>query len=475
MFVPGRSKRRGWRWWGVAVILCATGCGTRNTYSVELRLTDEGFMRTVDVASHPRPEPEANAPASPFISDDERKLFSAIYGPGQIGSESERFEGTFSAATPDDVGGSGSLIRWRSELGDTFVYHERFRGKLPTLHDRKLRAATIDQLIRWTSDWLDEELRDVAGAEELKRFVGGELRTDLQDLVCLLEVTAANSPESGSKDEYRSLLLIGHLLAERGYLSFADLAGLPLNDLSETEQQNWVLERFRRKLVKGTGLTTDSAAIQWLNEPEALGRRFLKFLESTPEYRLWRETQLAASAAAPVEPPAFLGHSLEPVTGPLFVGLLTWGGVDELTLVLHTVAEPLETNGQWDAESGSVRWQTPLPHRSVLPQEASWIYSGLPRVVFAQWVQADRSRQMTLFGQVLVRDAMLRDYCLWRQRLGEPQAARWQTLLEQLPDVAAEQRVAKLTEFKQQWSDEFDATPSFLDTLIKGLAAPSEN
>src|SRR5690606_4637297 len=109
----------------------------------------------------------------------------------------------FSADTPNDVGGSGALIRWRSELGDTFVYHERFRGELPTLHDRLQRQAAIDRVIGWTSNWLDEELTDVAGAEQIKRFVATELRTDLQDLVCLLEVTAASEPEPGSKDEYR--------------------------------------------------------------------------------------------------------------------------------------------------------------------------------------------------------------------------------------------------------------------------------
>src|SRR5690606_32965361 len=105
-----------------------------------------------------------------------------------------------------------------------------------------------------------------------------------------------------------------------------------------------------------------------------------------------------------------------------------------------------------DAESGSVRWQWRLPQRSTLPNEADWIYSGLPQAAFAQWVQVDQPRQEALFGQVLVRGAMLRDYCLWRQRLSEPQAVRWQTLLERLPGMSAGERIAALTELKQQWS-----------------------
>lgn len=469
------SKGGGWRWCSIAALICATGCGTRNIYQVEMRVTDAGFVRTVEVATHPRPEVEADAEAAPLVSEAERKVFSAIYGPGQIGPERERFEGTFVADTPADVGGSGALTRWTSELGDTLVYHERFRGRLPSLRDRKLREAAIDQLVSWTADWLDEELAGVAGAEEINRFVTNDWRTDLQDLACLLEVTAGTVPNQAAADPGRPLLLVAHFLIERGYLTFTDLAELPFNDLSETEQQRWVLERLRRKLVSSTGLSADAEPLQRLGDHEALSRRFLEFLGRTPEYRSWREEQLAAEVGAAVEPAVFLGHSLEAVSGPLLISLHLWGGVDELTLVLQTDAEPLETNGQWDAESGSVRWQWRLPQRSTLPNEADWIYSGLPQAAFAQWVQVDQPRQEALFGQVLVRGATLRDYCLWRQRLSEPQAVRWQTLLERLPGMSAGERIAALTELKQQWSEEFDVTPSVLDTLLTGLASPSEN
>ncbi len=474
MVVPGRLSRCcEWRWWSIAAILWATtGCGSRNIYQIEMRLTDEGFVRTVDVASHPRPAPEADAQAAPLVSEEERKVFSEIYGPGQLNSESERFEGTFVTSTPDDVGGSGSLTRWTSELGDTFVYHERFRGRLPSLHDRKLREAAIDQVVSWTSDWLDEELAGVAGAGEIKQFVTNDWRTDLQDLACLLEVTAGNVSEHSSADQGRPLLLVAHFLIERGYLTFTDLAELPLNDLSETEQQRWGLERLRRKLISSTGLSADAEPLQRLEDHEALGRRFLDFLGRTPEYQLWREEQLAANAVASTEPAAFLGHSLEAVSGPLFASLLNWGGIDELTLVLHTAVKPLETNGQWQAESGSVRWQWRLARRSLPPQEADWIYSTLPQVAFAQWVQVNQARQEALFGQVLIRETVLRDYCLWRQRLSEPQAARWQTLLDKLPALGTEERIAALTELKQQWSEEFAVTPSIIDILLNRLASP---
>lgn len=476
MFVPSRFRTRlRWRWWSVIALLCVAGCGSRNTYQVELRLTDGGFVRTVEVSTHPHPSPTTEGGTALPISEEERKVFTAIYGQGKLGSESERFERSFSSETPDDIGGNGSLIRLTSELGDTFVYHERFRGKLPSLQDRKLREAAVNRVVGWTNDWLDEELAGALGAEEIKHFVANEWRNDLQDLVCLLEIAAGMSSEQTSADQERPLLLVAHFLVERGYLTFTDLAALPLNELSESEQQNWILERLRRKLTSSTGLSADAEALQRLREPEEIGRRFLEFLGRTPEYRLWRDSQLAANAAATVEPSAFLGHALEPVTGPLFFSLLTWGGFDELKLVLHTAAEPLETNGQWDATSGSVRWHWKLPRRSAQSGEAGWIERGLPQVALARWVQVDQPRQLALFGRVLVGDATLRDYCLWRQRLSESQADRWQTLLGRLPELAAAERIAVLIEFKQQWADEFDTSPSILDTLINGLAGSNEN
>lgn len=460
----------------VAVVICIAGCGGISTsYQVEIRPTDDGYLRTVEVTSSGLPPAEQGQPEPPATSAQEQAIFAAIYGEGMRVADAQHFERGFASETPDDVGGRGALVRWTSELGDVLVYHERFRGELPKLQDRLVRQAAIDQLVQWLLGWLDEELAGIEGAGEMQRFVDRELRRDFQDLNILLEVIGSQAVDTGAKDQTDDLqpaMLLSHFLIERDYLSVSDVAGFPLLTLSEDAIAGWLSARLRGRIVRATGLAVDAPALAMLDDPAAMLDRLGSYLRRTPEYQaLQQQREAAADGAAATGD--LMEQLLGPAINPLLACLFFQRDPDHLVLTLHSTVEPIETNGTWNPQTRSVHWEWRLASRPGDPQDARAMITRLPKIAIAVWAIPDQGMQNALFGEVLIEGEELQEYGRWQKTLTPEQAAAWGELLRGMPAVPVAQRAAALQELGDAWAAQAEPPP-VLKRITAALLEPKE-
>ncbi|MCO6459634.1 MAG: hypothetical protein J5I93_30330 [Pirellulaceae bacterium] len=401
-----------------AMLLLVAGC-TRARYVVEITPDGAGFQRRLTAWK----ESAGNPPKIEELPPQEVQRISEQYaGQSSFILDGKRtFAGPFQGATPQDVGGAGQLRQFESPLGSSWIYLERFRGSDDVETQLSRRREAADRLADLLSGWLVSELREQPEAEAVRRFVEGDLRRDLRNLGVYAWTHRAVTARDGAF-ELEFAWRAGQYLAERDYLSAADLPGLH-RAMSQNDPRR-AAELLQRIVVRKIGIPADQPvprSLEFLRDPERVGESISKYLRATEEFQqrqaAWQRKQAEdpESAGNAPDPMELVGEPL----GSLFFNLSL--GSDQLDVRLKLPAEPFDTNGQWQGETGTVNWS-----RSLVDQDT------LPVLVYAAWSVPDQDVQMGHFGRVVLRDQALAEYALWHGGLSEQEAGEWGKLLASL-------------------------------------------
>ena len=92
---------------------------------------------------------------------------------------------------------------------------------------------------------------------------------------------------------------------------------------------------------------------------------------------------------------------------------------------LKTGARPWLTNGEWDEKTGEVVFKTRLFDAN----NRTIIHSP---VFFANWSEPDAGEQERLFGEVILSESDLADYCLLLAAMPEEARKEWDAALSAL-------------------------------------------
>jgi hypothetical protein len=137
----------------------------------------------------------------------------------------------------------------------------------------------------------------------------------------------------------------------------------------------------------------------------------------------------------------------------LEINMFSAGSSSPLQVALHLPREPLETNGDWDEETGVVTWSNRID-LAESPIE-------LPASFFAFWVKPAAEFQEQRFGTVVIDGDELVEYALWSNGLTSKQRTEWEALLE---DLDAESDAGnKLEDFR------FSDSPEVQDAIYTGI------
>ncbi len=337
--------------------------------------------------------------------------------------------GAFGPDMPADLG-AGQYVRYESPLGSGAVYLERLGGQLAQAQRVEAVLARADASMDLWVAWLGWELADEPGWRPLRAWLDTDVRRDLKDLALRSYVGADLWVSLGHPPAEHTLLAHAVQLAiERGYVRLPDAPALA----RAVGQQGLagLLPYLQRLLAGRMGVEQGiPESLGFLASAERARQSWQGFLQAHPH--AWRRVQAtlwpagaqirdAEPAAAP-QPPDELADML--------AGLLTPGGdlagfIDGLRVRLALPGEPIETNGQWDAQAGAVVWE------SSAPSEQAW-----PRVLYAVWAEPDDQAQRRLLGEVRLTGGQLLAYSVWYSSLTADEARRWDSELAALAGPA---------------------------------------
>jgi hypothetical protein len=439
-------------------------------YEISLRPVPEGLERTFsgwedfDQVSLSQPAGGKTTPNG-RLPDEELADLAKLYRecltePHEL---RQKFRGVFAGRMPDDIGGRGDYLVYRTPLGDAYVYLERFRG----VDDIDLaladRRAAVDTMVDVLRDVVDSQLTDHARRAEVRRFFHQELRQDLRklSLVPLNESQAAarngQSLNNRFDDEQVTEDFINRFLQyglERDYFDASALSEIRLVMSGDTDDG---LRFLRRIVARKTGL--DEASIvglfDLLEDESRLLPLVTEHVEKHPEYKLYAQRVSRESGGEEkADPSEYLEYLIQ--KGFLFD---TDRQDVRLELSLDTPVEPYSTNGEPDpSRLTTTRWT-----RYVDDQ-------GMPTLCYAYWAIPAESFQKKHFGKVAISGSTLSLAAGLFTRLSAAQQAELKKHLESIePGDALRGRVTEFA-FVGPADDAAKSTAKqFLDSLSEEL------
>jgi hypothetical protein len=343
------------------------------------------------------------------------------------------FIGRFTDSLPADVGGSGAVVSIESDMGTAGMYVERFRGRDDLWGTLDARRQAADELGDAVAYWVQGEVGDDPEFARVRGFLSGALRQDLRTASAYanLAVTLEGVTRDPSGN-IEFLVRFGHYLAERGYLTPADLP--ELMDLAEGSDNARLLAFVRRGLATRLGLEELSAKWDFLKDASRLEASLDRQLADYPPFREfladWQQAHPNEEAAEPPRPSGYVTEVLLRMLG------LRLGARDTLIVRLRCPTRPYRTNGAWLDASGQVVWEHALDPRNEPP------LALLPTLLFANWSVPSETYQMSRFGRVILDGELLAAYCGWYRSLTAAEAVEWRAALEQVAaDASAEARL----------------------------------
>ena len=430
-------------------------CSPAARYSIEMRAGNDGLTRAVR-----RLDGTPRGTFDPARS----QLLREIYGSA---SRDGVFKGSFSGALPADLGGSGAVLVTESPLGRTVQYRERFRGEdAPSKVARRFERGA-EQLAEITRGWIPEMLGEGETATRVEQIVQEELIPDLRELAFYRWLRSSGFIGQGEQD-----VRAAQFVVERGYATLE----------SEIAQGRGALSwrPFAQSLLAERGIEVtlaNSKELGILLDLGRLSRSAQTFVARSEGFARWADTRqganetlekgLPALAAGDVTEQssllvALVGEYLVEVF-PETVDLLPIDGLDleaRADLALRVPSEPLRTNGAWDPESRTLRWNVPI-HRG----------SGLSAFAYAEWSEADFVFQVTHFGRVFLEGADLAEHNAWYARLPEARKVAWSEFLTGLtPDLPVADRIRSFRFPGETFERRSSAGPA-LDILLERLGA----
>ncbi len=418
---------------GAIIVLAAplSGC-PRERYTLRLEVDEHELKRELTVEGlEEKKIPKADLRAL-------KKIYRAK--PRKLDKQKYRFVGTFRGSTPDDIGGgNGSLHVVSSSLGEAFSYIETFRGDDDPAAQLEARLAAVDQLIKIGRGWLKYELGSKAGFERLDKFIATTGRNDLRALMIYswLEANAAaesgdlfppelpgsgsaGSEEAGLADGIRAYRELRSDGMDVRMLQFAIARGYgtstSLHKLDEAAL-------FHRVLVDKAGIKNPKELVAWARElfdgdKKPFEVSFENYIRTTHEFRGFAKGRKKGANNNEV-----VGDYL--VTLEIFDFLTFSPSQDELAVGLVTDVEPAETNGRWDAASGTVRWEGWIAGRN----DKGEPYLHLPDLCHASWALPNTAAQRKQFGKVVLERAELFDYTNFYNVLSDVHREQWDRFL----------------------------------------------
>ncbi len=416
-----------------AAVLILAGC-EYDRWTIRMTPAGDTIRReaVVERMGGGRVEAPASQAATQPVESDARKpvpperiaALEKLY-PQRVETDSGAgFAGTFGPTLPDDLG-PGRYVRYASELGDAYLYMERFGGDPDQAARIEQAFADVDTLTDRVIAWLGSELGEERNWPEFQKKLDGPLRRTLKNGLLLAwdgQTGLAGEEEDDAPVDILSRIFLQ--LAEAGLLKTQDIPTLRrMTDDGVSSDAG--LAFLRAKIADLLGYESEKEAgdvLAFLADSEAAQESFHRYLRSTPEYRRmleeWRRGERDEDDEPP-EPTDVLSTPAERI----FAMFFRLGSADMLALSLKTEVEPFATNGEWSAEDGEVRWERNLPYDE-----------QTPAICFAAWARPDPAAQERYLGSGTLDGAELLNFCTWRSTLS---AGRERVYLAALDGLAA--------------------------------------
>lgn len=410
---------------GVAAVLALTGGCERGHYDVVMSVEGDNLHRELRyTTSHGENEPP------PPVEIQEARHLSDVYGVASPNAPPSEIalSGTFTGATPGDVGGTGALQHLQSPLGSAWVYVERFRGSDQPASSLAERQAAADELADIVRDWFRVELRGSADGERVIAFLETDFRTDLRELATYAWLAGAMDDVSGSDSarEHEMLMRIGMYFVERGYFEIQDLPELVQLTWNDTEED--YRATLNRALARRLKVDLSRDEWQFLRSRGAVEQSLNAALRDHAGLREYVRRESPAGAPVMVPASTWVADVSMRAMG------LSLGQFDGLSVRWNLEQAPFRTNGEWKPDEQCVAWNRRLPLRDGKSSPP------LPAFLYAEWSAPDAEFQQAHFGKTVLEGQALFEYCAWHAALADDQRQAWDAFVAtltpgpQLPD-----------------------------------------
>lgn len=417
--------RRGWIK-GVAISLAlAAGC-EYDRYAVEVTPDGDSCRRVLTCWREDAAGGKDKVPALKPLPQEELDRIAALYAnkPQESGPAKRIFAGRFKGALPSNVGGAGTYTRLATEMGDLFIYSERFGGcddQAKVLADLWYAA---DRLTDVLILWFESELKEDPHWPKLRSFMEADLRQDIKNGALYLWMSGPVG------NPFWGYARAAQYFQERGYFQSQDIPAVwRWSDVPASDKR--LLEGARRFAASRMGLppgTPAPASLGFLSSAERAEASWDKFQAESPAYKDWLaalDLKRLRWEPKPGKDKPDLKEPLSDLLTPSLV-VLSVGGDDRIDVTLACKVQPLYTDGEYDAAQGAVTWSDALRKP---PSPA------LPALCTALWTAPDESFQKARFGRTVLAGDDLADYIFWRKLLTEADAKEWTAFLDGLkPD-----------------------------------------
>lgn len=432
---------RGRTGWGLALLVAAlVGCEKQVTiFDLRQSVQAEGLERSLTVWREQGGPERPNKP----LPDEELERLAALYSK-RLSTDADirqTFRGVFLGKLPTDVGGRGSYEVASTVLGTSYTYLERFRGSTDLDAELYDRRAAADRFCDLVVAWFDKQLAEAPERQAVHRFLHQEFREDVRNLAAIAWLAAAQSSVEPKTDDEADgdvkvlssvLVRVLDYLVEHDYLAAHETRSIAAELREDDDRWHWV----RRVLARKSGLQPSAAdsTFAFLTESDALYASWSEHLRATPEYaRIRKQAQgrpSPTSESGEPEPTIVLEQLLEPTIQDFTVAI-DWGRDDELRLSFVLPVAPHETNGDWDHEEMTLRWQGRLREKG-----------GAATVCYAMWTVPNEKFQHAHFGRTVLEGDELAQFAAMYRSLTAEQCAEFDKHLTSLePGDAIKGRV----------------------------------
>lgn len=410
--------RKVWYWTAVPCLILLAGCKVTK-YEILMIPKGDSFTREITVW-------DQDTSAVTQANEEELARLGKLY-PERVETQDARatFRGTFEERTPNDVGGSGRYVRYRSKMGSATYYTERLGETDDVAGIQEEKIKHLDKAVDWIMGWLESELEEDPKFQASKEQLANDLRKDARNILLMfwtVQIVEQYDVESeGGQEEYiweREIARALLYLADRDYFRPGELPKIARSVGYEDDAGfAWLQRSLARKLGYPDNQPVP-ASFAFLDSVEAAGESLERFLETTPEY----EQLLQEGGVARKEKP----DTPEPDPTDVFWELLDLFEFDlfgpdrlvKIRAVCHV--SPRWSNGKWDSTAKEIVWDWHEP-RGILPC-----------IYFGAWVEPDTAFQQSHFGKVVLAGEDLEGHVFLRNALTHKEGKEWDAFLSGL-------------------------------------------
>lgn len=346
------------------------------------------------------------------------------------------------------MNGAGSFNSFQTSLGTAYFYSENFLGTRDFVQELEKFNKTIDIGIYFLNKWLQQTLGNTPQYDQLQKFLNTGFKKDVKNVFFIMW-NYYNQKLNVSGDDEKFDMIIGteesfaqvitqyaiekeYILPEKDYpLLFKTAEGCS----SSVIMEGAIMESSGTQLLARENLKRRFDYSQEQIDPVFDPNGLESCIESDPLFLQFQEEQRFQR-----QDPNYVA-TVEDFLYSLIGIDLIFPATDQIKIEFSTGAEPFNTNGVWDTNSGIISWSTETIERDNVPK--------LPRIAYANWVNPDIKFQEEHFGKVLINGLDLGEYCLWYAALEQKDRIEWDEFLINLelpcdPNENADSQIVSL-------------------------------